>query len=105
MSERGGVMANKGKAKLRVVLEFDPETAGYLGILACTPAVGAAADVPLERAVVHVLEHLAYSAADGVRRPGAWERQWIQQACGEIPQELLKLAPGVAGKIGHVVPR
>ena len=29
-----------------------------------------------------LLEHLARAAADGVRRPGAWERNWIVQATG-----------------------
>jgi hypothetical protein len=29
-----------------------------------------------------LLEHLVNSAADGVRRPGSWERGWIVQATG-----------------------
>lgn len=29
-----------------------------------------------------LLEHLAQSAADGVRRPGSWERGWLTQATG-----------------------
>jgi hypothetical protein len=35
-------------------------------------------------AVDRALVHLAASAADGVRRPGAWERGWIEQAFGEL---------------------
>lgn len=31
-----------------------------------------------------VLLHLAYSAADGVRRPGAWERGWVEQCFGGL---------------------
>lgn len=29
-----------------------------------------------------LLEQLAHAAADGIRRPGSWERGWIQQATG-----------------------
>lgn len=29
-----------------------------------------------------VVEQLARAAADGIRRPGSWERGWIQQATG-----------------------
>lgn len=32
--------------------------------------------------VAGLIEHLARSAADGVRRPGSWERNWITQATG-----------------------
>jgi hypothetical protein len=32
--------------------------------------------------VAGVLEQLAHAAADGIRRPGSWERGWIQQATG-----------------------
>lgn len=34
------------------------------------------------RDLSELLEHLARHAADGVRRPGAWERDWITQATG-----------------------
>lgn len=29
------------------------------------------------------LAHLATSAAEGMRRPGAWEREWLAQVIGE----------------------
>jgi hypothetical protein len=29
-----------------------------------------------------VLEQLAHAAADGIRRPRAWERDWVTQATG-----------------------
>lgn len=32
-----------------------------------------------------VILHLVQSACDGLRRPGSWERGWIQQAFGEVP--------------------
>lgn len=32
--------------------------------------------------VAALLELLARAAADGVRRPGSWERGWITQATG-----------------------
>ncbi len=34
-------------------------------------------------AAAAALRHLAWSAIDGVRRPGSWERQWLSQAFGE----------------------
>lgn len=30
-----------------------------------------------------VLRHLVASAADGIRRPGSWERGWVLQAFGD----------------------
>lgn len=36
--------------------------------------------------VEELLTHLAYSAADGARRPGAWERGWLEQATGFAPR-------------------
>jgi len=38
--------------------------------------------------VTKVLEHLAASAADGVRRPGAWERSWVEQAFGDFSDKV-----------------
>lgn len=32
-----------------------------------------------------LVEHLARAAADGVRRPGSWERDWLTQATGWPP--------------------
>ena len=30
------------------------------------------------------VEYLARSAAEGVRRPGSWERDWVQKATGPL---------------------
>jgi hypothetical protein len=32
--------------------------------------------------VAGIIEHFARHAADGVRRPGAWERDWVSQCTG-----------------------
>jgi hypothetical protein len=50
-----------------VTLDLDDDTLRYLAVLG-RPA--------------EVLALLASAAADGVRRPGAWERGWITQVCG-----------------------
>ena len=34
--------------------------------------------------IEEILKHLARCAADGVRRPGSWERSWVEQAFGDI---------------------
>jgi len=39
------------------------------------------------------LLHLIHSAADGVRRPGAWERSWLNQAFGYEFEDRLELDP------------
>src|SRR6266446_9744689 len=60
--------------KRQVLLELDEESYQLLRVLKQSPAlVGTVA-----RGVVDVLQHLVASAADGVRRPGAWERGWIE---------------------------
>jgi hypothetical protein len=54
----------------KVTIELDDATIAYLKLL--DPAGPEA-----------VLGHLAASAADGLRRPGAWERQWLSMAFPE----------------------
>ena len=39
------------------------------------------------------LLHLIHSATDGVRRPGAWERGWVNQAFGYDFEDLLEVDP------------
>ena len=51
-----------------------------------------------------MLEHLASSAADGARRPGAWERGWIRQAFG-LELEPLALVACDHAEPGPVCPR
>jgi hypothetical protein len=54
----------------KVTIELDQNTVAYLKLL--DPSGPEAA-----------LSHLAHSAADGIRRPGAWERGWLGQAFPE----------------------
>lgn len=75
---------------IKVSIEIDPTTADLLLQLSGSPAMGgveAPADVPTReeqaKQLGAVVAHLVHSAADGVRRPGAWERGWILQAFGE----------------------
>jgi hypothetical protein len=46
-----------------------------------------------ETQLANVLGHLASSAADGLRRPGAWERGWVLQAFGADALSYLKPDP------------
>lgn len=48
-----------------VTIKLDAHTLSYLRVL------GDPADV---------LQHLAHAAAEGVRRPGSWERSWLEQS-------------------------
>jgi len=62
--------------KRSITLELHDQTLRYLEVLTHSDAVSAGARVE------DVLSHLACSAADGVRRAGAWEREWVHQAFG-----------------------
>ena len=68
----------------RIVLELPEETCKLLETLS-----------PKRRpdAVEFVLEMLASSAADGVRRPGSWERGWVAQAFGYDFEARLETDP------------
>lgn len=59
-----------------ITLELTDDTFATLEQLTHTPVE--CVDVPA------VLRHLACSAADGVRRPGSWERGWVEQAFAEV---------------------
>lgn len=47
---------------------------------------------------VEVLAKLADHAAQGIRRPGAWEADWIRQCFGEAFEENLEQDPICYGK-------
>lgn len=64
-------------------IPLDDETLDLLAMLAPTPAI-AGAGLSQDVAILRVLEHLIHSMADGVRRPGSWERQVVCQLFGEI---------------------
>ena len=64
----GGERAEKLEPPQVVAVKLDAHTLSYLRVLG-DPA--------------EVLAHLAHAAAEGVRRPGAWERGWLEQSgCG-----------------------
>ena len=57
--------------KVQITLELDEVTAGLLAILDLR-------NRSAHSALLTLIDH----AAQGVYRPGAWERQWIEQAFG-----------------------
>ena len=68
-----------------VIVSLSGETFEALAMLGRSYAVtGESEAIRDVEAVDRALVHLACSAADGVRRPGAWERGWIEQAFGEL---------------------
>lgn len=69
-----------------IAIEIEQEDVALLQTLARSP--GCAGETAAD-----ALAHLASSAADGVRRPGSWERAWIQQAFGEIDESALEVDP------------
>jgi hypothetical protein len=71
--------------KKAFTIELDAETVSFLELLGVGLDSAGAPDV-----VEIVLEHLAYSAADGVRRSGSWERKWVTQVFGDGFKELLE---------------
>ena len=56
-----------------IPIEVSEETYAYLEVLA-REHWGSVRDV---------VGYLVQSAADGVRRPGSWERPWIEQCFGD----------------------
>lgn len=76
-----------------ISITVDARTAAYLRALTRSISVP-------RGTLEDVLAHLAHSAADGLRRPGAWERGWVEQAFGDVnegPQ-----TPGV--RYAHLEP-
>lgn len=64
--------------RVQFTIELHPNTVAYLRSLARSNAVDTGR-------IEDVLAYLAASAADGVRRPGAWECGWCEQAFGTWP--------------------
>jgi hypothetical protein len=77
--------------KRQITIEVDAETYAYLEVL----AAGAFHESDPTITPVYVLQHLAHSAADGMRRPGAWERDWIVSAFGDAWIKDLEVVPDV----------
>lgn len=63
---------------MKITIEVNPITAKLLTVLAGSP----------ETALLQLADH----AQQGVYRPGAWERQWVEQVFGDDWQK--KLQPG-----------
>jgi hypothetical protein len=70
-----------------ITVEVSEETYALIAVLGKSYAVGRNGDVET------VVRHLVHSAADGVRRPGAWERSWIEQAFGDDWEDHLEQDP------------
>lgn len=70
--------------KTTIAIEVDEATLAALELLSLHGgAQGTTADA------ARAVRYLVASAADGVRRPGAWERQWLYPAFGrEFEAEL-----------------
>lgn len=54
----------------KITIDLNDDIAAYLNLLEPSGVEAA-------------LARLAHSAADGIRRPGAWEREWLSQAFPE----------------------
>ena len=83
--------AAPGGGIVRVEFEVSEEQACLLAALA-SEVTGTKAPTSAG-CVRNVLDHLMHSAIDGVRRPGAWERQWLYQAFGSEWAEHLEQDP------------
>jgi hypothetical protein len=75
--------------QIAVTLHLSEDAYRYLRALGKSCAVGG------KGTVEDVLLHLAHSAADGVRRPGAWERGWLTQAFSDDWTESMRAHPSV----------
>lgn len=71
-----------------ITIELDEETIGLLEVIGKGWALGG------QGTAEEVLAHLAVSAAEGVRRPGSWERGWVVQGCGDGWETELEQDPG-----------
>lgn len=69
----------------KITIELATETVIYLQALAGDGAP----------TLEDVIEHLAHSAAAGIRRPAAWERRWLMQAFGDDWEAKCEQVPGV----------
>ncbi|WP_437804527.1 hypothetical protein [Sorangium sp. So ce693] len=67
----------------KVTIELDDTTAAYLRVLSD------------DGTAEETLSRLALHAADGVRRPGAWERGWVCQAFGDDWNDRVTQDPSV----------
>jgi hypothetical protein len=71
----------------RISFDLTTEAFEALKRLTRTPAMQGCERYAVDLQVSRVAAYLACSAADGVRRPGAWERGWVEQAFGPVPDD------------------
>lgn len=86
MANHSGNSPKKPRTKITLEqLDIDGDAADALAMLGTTSAVACVGD---RRArILAAIRHLIASAADGVLRPGSWERGWLIQAFGDIDTE------------------
>jgi hypothetical protein len=90
---------------INLSIRLKPRTARLLEVLASSDAVGTRRDVALlHERVADVVYHLAMSAAEGVCRPGAWERAWVEQAFGGGWQQRLEADPQATWRQRPIAP-
>lgn len=71
-----------------VRVDLTEDAARYLEALAKNNGFGMSS-------IAEVLAYLGSSAADGMRRPGAWERGWLEQAVGDSWLDAMEQIPDV----------
>lgn len=97
--------AAKSPKVINITLRLKPQTARLLEVLAASDAVGSKRDVALlHEKVADVVYHLAMSAAEGVQRPGAWERAWVAQAFGGGWEQRLEPDPQATWRQRPIAP-
>ncbi len=84
---------------MKITIEISDQLADVLTPLASCIAIQARTPCTTAERVAMVLGTLASTAAAGVVRPGAWERQWIEQALGPVPSEWLEPDPEASWRV------
>lgn len=74
-------------APVRLALDLTEEDVAFLRLLATSDRCGD------KGTIEDVVEALVFSAIDGVRRPGAWEREWVTQVFGDDWTDELEVDP------------
>lgn len=85
----------KAPKRTKVTIEVDADTLAMLEVL--TDPTGKM--FGCQRTVGEVLQHLACSAADCVRRPGSWERPWLVSAFGDEWTAKLEVDPEASWRL------
>jgi hypothetical protein len=83
------ITTTKKGESITLTITIGEETYRYLRALTKSCAVGGSGTVE------DVLGHLIHSVADGVRRPGAWERSWLTPAFSDDWTETMRAHPSL----------